>query len=244
WPQHLQKVAFDSTLAVLVKGIVGSEKILFWLEVMSLLGMVGKGASALATVATWVEGQEGLKDTLALVEDGVKFIQNFGSAMVYSIPHLCVSALPFIPPNGLLSTVVMPKFCGLAAVATGGLKGWPVAQLLLHGHTSWASSVAFSPDGKRIVSGSLDKTVRVWDVEGGAQIGGPLEGHRDVVVNLVAFSPDGKRIVSGSGDMAVRVWDVGGVQIGNPLEGHTSRAYQLHSPLMGRGLSQAHRTRL
>ncbi|KIN95038.1 hypothetical protein M404DRAFT_68281, partial [Pisolithus tinctorius Marx 270] len=67
-------------------------------------------------------------------------------------------------------------------------------------------SVAFSPDGKRIVSGSRDKTVRVWDVVGGVQIGSPLEGHTDEVES-VAFSPDGKRIVSGSWDNTVRLWE-------------------------------------
>ena len=67
-------------------------------------------------------------------------------------------------------------------------------------------SVAFSPDGKRIVSGSGDKTVRVWDVDTGKPIGQPLTGHT-AVVSSVAFSPDGKRIVSGSGDDTVRVWD-------------------------------------
>ncbi|KIO03808.1 hypothetical protein M404DRAFT_144793, partial [Pisolithus tinctorius Marx 270] len=76
--------------------------------------------------------------------------------------------------------------------------------------------------GKRIVSGSRDKTVRVWDVEGGVQFGSPLEGHVSGV-NSVAFSPDGKRIVSGSWDKTVRIWVVeGGVQIHRTLEGHTS----------------------
>ncbi|KIO03231.1 hypothetical protein M404DRAFT_87139, partial [Pisolithus tinctorius Marx 270] len=220
WAQHLQKTAFDMTLAVLVKTIVGSERILFWMEIISLLGMVGKGLDALSTVSIWLQ-VNAFKDTLALVEDGIKLIQNFGSVILHSTPHLYVSALPFTPPNVLLSTMLLPKFTGLAAVAVGGLKGWPVEQLSLHGHRSAVSSVAISPDGKRIVSGSLDKTVRVWDVERGVQIGSTLEGHTNAV-NSVTFSPDGKMIVSGSWDSTVRVWDAeGGVQIGSPLEGHT-----------------------
>ena len=59
------------------------------------------------------------------------------------------------------------------------------------------SSVAFSPDGQRIVSGSADTTVRLWDAATGQPIGDPLTGHTDAV-DSVAFSPDGKRIVSGS----------------------------------------------
>ena len=85
-----------------------------------------------------------------------------------------------------------------------------------------ATSTAFSPDGTRIVSGSEDQTVRVWDAKRGMQIGSPLQGHTSYV-RSVTFSPDGTRIVSGSIDETVRIWDAErGVQIGSPLQGHTS----------------------
>ncbi|KIO13849.1 hypothetical protein M404DRAFT_120746 [Pisolithus tinctorius Marx 270] len=226
WTWHLQKTAFDLELARLVKAIVGSEKILFWLEIISLLGMAGKGVDALGTVATWLK-VNGFKDVLALVEDGIKLIRNFGSVIVHSTPHLYASALPFIPSDALLSMMLLPKFPRLATVTVGGLKGWPVEQQLLQGHAYGVNSVAFSPDGKSIVSGSQDTTVRLWDVEGGVQIGSPLEGHKNEV-NSVAFSPDGKRIVTGSWDNTVRFWDVeGGVQIGSPLKGHTNPIFSV-----------------
>ena len=65
-------------------------------------------------------------------------------------------------------------------------------------------SVAFSPDGKQIVSGSADKTIRLWDLHGN-QIGQPFQGHENWVWS-VAFSPDGKQIVSGSDDQTIRLW--------------------------------------
>ncbi|KAF8595569.1 WD40 repeat-like protein, partial [Ceratobasidium sp. AG-I] len=73
------------------------------------------------------------------------------------------------------------------------------------GRTSPVFSVAFSPDGTRIVSGSGDKTIRVWDAHSGLLVAGPFEGHTDSVSSVV-FSPDGTRIASGSGDQTVRVW--------------------------------------
>ena len=92
---------------------------------------------------------------------------------------------------------------------------------VLRGHTYQVHSVAFSPDGKRIVSGSFDETIRIWDAATGAQIGEPLTGHTGDVES-VAFSPDGKRIVSGSDDKTIRIWDAAtGKQIGEPLTGHT-----------------------
>ena len=66
-------------------------------------------------------------------------------------------------------------------------------------------SVAFSPDGTKIVSGSRDNTVRVWDAVT-STLSNTLEGHFDRVTS-VAFSPDGTKIVSGSRDTTVRVWD-------------------------------------
>ena len=81
-------------------------------------------------------------------------------------------------------------------------------------------SAAFSPDGKRIVTASDDKTARIWDAATGKPIGEPLKGHDDVVWSA-AFSPDGKRIVTASSDKTARIWDAAtGKPIGEPLEGH------------------------
>ncbi|KAJ2920033.1 hypothetical protein MD484_g254, partial [Candolleomyces efflorescens] len=92
----------------------------------------------------------------------------------------------------------------------------------LQGHSGTVSSVAISRDGKRIVSGSWDNTIRIWDMEKGEQVGSSLRGHDDWI-RSVAISPNGELIVSGSDDKTVRVWDAKtGTQVGESLQGHGS----------------------
>ena len=82
-------------------------------------------------------------------------------------------------------------------------------QAELSGHTRRVSSVCFSPDGRRCLSGSLDRTVRLWDVASGQMIRS-FDGHT-TDVNGVAFSGDGRTVASCSGAVVggenlIRLW--------------------------------------
>jgi WD40 repeat protein/predicted Ser/Thr protein kinase len=92
--------------------------------------------------------------------------------------------------------------------------------LTLTGHAGPVMSVCFSPDGKRLASGSLDKTIKVWDAATG-QVVHTLTGHTEPVVR-VCFSPDGKRLASASLDKTVRIWDAATGQLIRTLEGHAN----------------------
>jgi WD40 repeat protein len=89
-------------------------------------------------------------------------------------------------------------------------------------HSVAVWSVACSPDGKRIASGSNDTTVQVWDAVDGSHVY-TYRGHADFV-NAVAWSPDSKRIASAGDDRTVQVW--------NALDGSYTYIYRGHSDLV------------
>ena len=74
----------------------------------------------------------------------------------------------------------------------------------MEGHSDYVLSVAYSPDGTKIISGSGDETVKIWDANTG-QCLKTLEGHSDDVES-VAYSPDGTKIISGSLDNTIKIW--------------------------------------
>ena len=89
------------------------------------------------------------------------------------------------------------------------------------GHTDEITSAHFSPDGKKVVTVSVDKTVKIWDAETGKLIA-DLKGHSSSI-NFAIFSPDGKKILTASSgkDYTAKIWDIEtGVQT-STLTGHT-----------------------
>ena len=155
-----------------------------------------------------------------IIKDGIKFVENFAGLIDQSTPHLYLSALPFSPTESVMARYWV-RFPGIVKVARGQHNEWSRICHAIHGHTNGVLSVAFSPGGRHIVSGSSDQTIQVWDAQTGGQVGNPLKGHTGWV-NSVAFSPDGRHIVSGSDDQTIQVWDTQtGGQVGNPLKGHT-----------------------
>jgi len=75
------------------------------------------------------------------------------------------------------------------------------------GHLQTVSSVSFSSSGVFLASGSLDRTVRVWNLQEGVVAARLQQDSDDGSVRCVAFSPDGDRVVAGCGDRAVKVWN-------------------------------------
>ncbi len=107
----------------------------------------------------------------------------------------------------LISTIYLPN-----------TSAQEIPYTVLKGHSRSVNSVAFSPDGKTLASGSYDRTIRLWDRSTG-DIKNTLTGHR-YGVQSVAFSPDGQTLTSGSGDTTIRLWDASTGDLINTLTGH------------------------
>lgn len=125
--------------------------------------------------------------------------------------------------------------------ATGSKRGevrvWREAGQTLHlawqAHTDIVVSIAFSPDERTLASGSLDGSIKLWDVESGALLWtvGPING-----LLSLAFAPDGRTLASGGNETTVRLWDA---KLGTALEDlpHPGAVFSLAWSPDGRRLS-------
>ena len=125
--------------------------------------------------------------------------------------------------------------------------GKPETELILQGHTENVRSLAFSPDGKTIATGSEDHKILLWDMSGGHSIGKPLIGHRHIIWTL-AFNKEGTQLVSGGADNAVLLWNVGRRQpLGRKLttDGAENLAFSPDGTklvLLGEGMERTRKT--
>ena len=154
--------------------------------------------------------------------DGNRFVQTFASSMEEHPLLIYLSALPFTPADSLLFRTFVDQ--STPRILGGYNKSWPSLRQMLTGHEKHVHALAFSPDGTKIASASLDCTIRVWDLSSGVALL-TLKGHTDEVF-AVAFSTDGRQIVSGSMDRTIRLWDaISSIDCLMVLNGHTDSVF-------------------
>ncbi|EGN92374.1 hypothetical protein SERLA73DRAFT_117440 [Serpula lacrymans var. lacrymans S7.3] len=156
--------------------------------------------------------------SVAFSPDGSKVVSGSfdQGATMWDIASAQVVGGPYHRADEISTVAFSADGCKLA-VASATIHIWDIESCqvdggLFQGHTKSITSVAFSPDGSKLVSGSEDQTVRIWDVLSGQVVAGPFYGH-SAVVTIVAFSPDGLKVASYDG--TVRIWDIAFDQLGH-----------------------------
>jgi WD40 repeat protein len=117
-----------------------------------------------------------------------------------------------------------PDPARMEAIAAAYEETGPKGQLMaFEGHEDGVRSVAVSPDGETILTGSEDDPARLWDIETGREVH-RFEGHESSVY-AVAFSPDGDTVLTGSLDDTARLWNAEEGREIRRFEGHHSSVY-------------------
>ncbi|EMD30703.1 hypothetical protein CERSUDRAFT_120339 [Gelatoporia subvermispora B] len=221
WVHHFIRVTDPSPMAASVYPVL-RKKILFWLEVLSAKGHARLALGLLHRVLT----TENIRDRLSpemieFLRDAKDFVMLGHDAIELSAPHIYLSVLPSLSPSSTIAKTLWPKFRNVPTYDVTGIHRSRGPLLQMSGHAGHVFSVAFSPEGTRVVSGSWDRAARLWDTRTGDLLMDPLEGHRKTV-SSVAFSPDGAVVVSGSLDETIRLWNARtGELMMDPLEGHS-----------------------
>ncbi|KAH8988299.1 WD40 repeat-like protein [Lactarius hatsudake] len=187
------------------------ERLFYWLEVLSVISEVNAATKTLQNLMTAATSMRSSFEFYGAFQSILNCVLLLHEPMSVSVPHIYISSVIWGDPSVVIKLLPF----GLRPIRFG-------IRLVDALKFDWAVlSVAYSPDGRRIVTGSMDCTIQIWDSRLGIPLTKPLKGHLGTVTSVV-FSPDGTHIISGSEDGTVRLWDSQtGVPIREPLKGHT-----------------------
>lgn len=175
----------------------------------------GDGESAISLLRSALEksgGNEAIEEAIELANDpdenwGV--IRTLSSKRTDEYAGADKALAVSISPDGMFAVSGVRRFDFTSQKHDHLVVLWDIkngnCSLELKGHTDGIRSIAFSPDGRYVLSGSKDKTVKLWSIKEGKCLYS-FEGHTGTV-QTVSFSPDGKYILSGSEDKTIRLWD-------------------------------------
>jgi len=198
WADHLVQTQCEEILVEAMKFIM-YEKLLFWIEVMSILGKAHEVFAILKRALEWPglavclefisytttlrlarQILDPKNELTSFIRDAVRFISAFIIPIAQSAPQIYLSALPFTPERSLVGQKFRPRFLNTLTISDGRPSQWAKNIFVAEHHKDSVQCIVLSPDEKTFVSTSLSlrskaTTSYVCDSETGHRISGPFE---------------------------------------------------------------------
>ncbi|KAI9654611.1 MAG: hypothetical protein M1829_000897 [Trizodia sp. TS-e1964] len=193
------------------------------LEALSLIKKISDGVLSLCKLIDLLKKTSSNLQLFPLVQDAHRFVLSFRNIIENAPLQAYSSALLFSPSKSLIRNLFQHEEPRWVTVKPAMEANWDDCIHTFYGHSSEISSIAFSVDGTRLVSGSNDQNIKIWDTNTSTCLK-TFKGHSDKVTS-VAFSHDGSKMVSGSSDNTVKLWDVVNGVCLKTLDGHSRTVY-------------------
>ncbi|KEP49292.1 putative vegetative incompatibility protein HET-E-1 [Rhizoctonia solani 123E] len=201
-----------------------TSSLLLWMEILTLTRCIGLGPRVMWRAQQLSKDYNSGGTLHDLVQDAHNFVTMFASSPArLSTPHIYISMLALWPRDSPIYGSYSQRFCGLIAT-----RGSTIASHQSRILSKWlvgdaVSSLAISPDGARVTTGTSNGNICIWDTQSKQIILGPLKIHLDAVT-LVAYTPNGLYVAPcpSSAMVFIQNSQTGQIALG-PLKAHSKR---------------------